>query len=121
MDLYAVMAGSPPASSLRTLDNRILSRVVARATCSGMHVTEQSDAHLVLRCEAREPPEEALRLLYADEGGRVETTTIRAAEGVATRRNTMAAVYGRSRYPLHTDGAHLPSPPRLVLLAYRRD
>ena len=45
---------------------------------------------------------------------------IRATERADARRLSLSGQFGRGVLPLHTDGAHLPSPPDAVLLEFRQ-
>lgn len=44
-------------------------------------------------------------------------TSLRPTDAGDARPNSLSSRYGKGAQPLHTDGAHLPDPPDLVLLA----
>lgn len=43
--------------------------------------------------------------------------TLRPVDPVEAAPNSLSAQYGKEAQPLHTDGAHLPHPPDIVVLA----
>ena len=45
---------------------------------------------------------------------------LRAVERADARALSLSGRFGRGAFPLHTDGAHLPSPPDAVLLEFRQ-
>jgi alpha-ketoglutarate-dependent taurine dioxygenase len=46
---------------------------------------------------------------------------LRPVSSHEARRGTLSSVHGLSNFPLHTDGAHLVFPPRLIILACMED
>lgn len=46
-------------------------------------------------------------------------TTLRPVDQADAKPNSLSARYGKGAQPLHTDGAHLPDPPDVVILVCR--
>lgn len=63
---------------------------------------------------------EAVRLEWTEvpiRRGGPTITTLRPVDRAEAEPNSLSARYGKEAQPLHTDGAHLPDPPDVVVLA----
>ncbi|WP_353859771.1 hypothetical protein [Azospirillum formosense] len=54
-------------------------------------------------------------LMYAGDG-QVATARLQPREAESGKRNTLSGRFGLGEFPMHTDGATMPLPPRFVLL-----